>query len=193
MTDLHSDAVPELKRAQLAFDQGHPEAGLLLCQTILMHNAFSVNALSLVSDFWLVKRIPRIRLWILQARLWCFKRLYCGQPHKLLALAQDCLLNGMVKESVYQLLADSASTLQAWSVARFALELLVQKVPGSLDYPLALARVCLMQGDFNAALTWIDSVLTRAPAHLEAQALCRETAVRQAMAQTFRLEAENGT
>lgn len=173
-----------LERAECALKAGHPEAALSLCGEVLRVNAFSVNALRIVEASWKGRKPPRLRGLLARPCFALLDQIFCGMPQKRLRLAQRFLLSGYSDARVYQSLAASSYALEAWPIARFAYEVLVQKVPNSQDFFLELARVCLLLGDFESVLSWADNILDQSPAHLEAQALVREAAVRQAMAHT---------
>ncbi len=181
MTEFCSEDAIYLERAQCALSEGHENAGLALCEAVLKRNPFSVNALRVVDACWRERKPASLRLQGVRIRFAILRRLYRGMPHKALALAHYCLLRGLQDPSVYELLASSSCALEAWSMARFAYETLIQRGPDSLDYPLELARVCLALGEVEEALVLTRDLLHRVPGHLEAQALAREAAVLKAM------------
>lgn len=173
-----------LERAECALKAGHPEAALSLCGEVLRVNSFSVNALRIVGASWDGQQPSQLRRLLTGPLFALLDQIFCGMPQKRLRLAQRFLLSGDSDARVYQSLAESSCALEAWPIARFAYEALVQKMPSSQDFLLELARVCLCLGDLEGTLSWADNILDQSPAHLEAQGLAREAAVRQAMAHT---------
>lgn len=178
------DEAVYLARAECALVEGHLEAALSLCGEVLRVNPFSVRALRTIEAAWKGRQPSRLRRSLTRSWFAFMSRMSCGMPQKRLRLAQRFLFSGYSDVRVYQVLAESSVALEAWPIARFAYEVLVQKVPNSQDFSLELARVCLLLGDLESVLSWADNILDQSPAHLEAQALAREAAVRQAMAHT---------
>lgn len=184
MAERLIDEAVYLGRAECALKEGHPEAALSLSNEVLRANPLSVGALRIIEASWRGRQPSRLRRSLVQPWLALMGRIHGGMPHKRLLLAQRFLAAGVSDACVYQSLAESSCVLEAWPVARFAYEALVKKMPDSQDCSLELARVCLVLGDLQSALAWADHILAQAPAHLEAQALAREAAVRQAMEHT---------